>query len=343
MIWPPNCRLAPRVLLLALLLVDAGILLRAQTVDAYLENGTVRVGVSRAYGGAITWLSTHSNGNLVNNADKGRQIQQSYYAGASRKATNQCPAWSPWPWNPIMVGDCAGNPSPVLALTHLGGKLYMKARPMLWDRSNVVSQSFIELWIGFHPTLPHVVVVDNLFTCFRDANDEWSGPVKLSQEVPACYFVSSLNSIRSYTGNAPWQNAALATIPNVFMWTNFVPTEQWAACVNVSGFGVGIYTPGCTRMNAGKFGTGVTTNTFDGSTMHIAPLVSKAFDRTSVYGYRCFLAVGQLPAIRSAFYQIHERPELLSPVTWPPIPNSSMPSNGVRLFPPPGSTTGGAR
>ena len=105
---------------LAVLLCSAA-QLRAQSVDAFLDNGTVRVGVSRAYGGAITWLSTNGGGNLVNNADKGRQIQQSYYAGASRKATNQCPAWSPWPWNPIMVGDCAGRPSPVLALTYLGG------------------------------------------------------------------------------------------------------------------------------------------------------------------------------------------------------------------------------
>jgi hypothetical protein len=293
--------------------VAGATLVRAQTVDALLDNGTLRVGVSRAYGGAITWLSTNGGGNLVNNADKGRQIQQSYYAGASRKAANQCPAWSPWPWNPIMVGDCAGQASPVLALTNQGGRLYMKAQPMLWDRSNAVSQSFIELWIRFHPTLPHVVVVDNLFTCFRDANDEWGGPVKRSQEVPACYFVSALNSIQSYTGKSPWQHDALATIPNVFMWTNFVPTEHWAACVNTAGFGVGIYTPDCTRMNAGKFGSRVTTNTFDSSTMHIAPLVTQAFDHASVYRYRCFLAVGPLADIRSAFYRLHSDPVLPGP------------------------------
>ena len=289
-------------------LLFSGGFLHAQVVDAFLDNGLVRVGVSRAYGGAITWLSSHGGANLVNNADKGRQIQQSYYAGASRRATNQCPAWSPWPWNPIMVGDCAGNPSPVLVLTNLGGQLYTKAQPLLWDRRNVLSQSFIELWIGFHPALSNVVVLDNLFTCFRDDDDEWGGPVGQRQEIPACYFVSCLNTIKSYTGNTPWQNGALATIPNVFMWTNFVPTEQWAACVNASEFGVGIYTPEATRMNAGKFGTSVTPDTFDSSTMHMAPLVTKAFDRASVYRYRCFLAVGQLPAIRSAFYQIHESP-----------------------------------
>jgi len=289
----------------------------AQTLDAFLDNGTVRVGVTRAYGGAITWLSTNGGANLVNNSDRGRQIQQSYYAGASLAATNQCRAWSPWPWNPIMVGDCAGNSSPVLALTNFGTRLYMKAQPLLWDRSNVLSQSSIELSISFHPTLSNVVVVDNIFTSFRDANDAWGGPVKRHQEIPACYFVSCLNTIRSYTGNTPWQNASLSTIPNVFMWTNFVPTEQWAACVNASEFGVGVYSPEAQSMNAGKAGAGVTCNTFDGSTMHIAPLVTKAFDAKSVYAYRCFLAVGQLSVIRSAFYQIHEHPVITAnPMGW---------------------------
>jgi hypothetical protein len=52
----------------------------------------------------------------------------------------------------------------------------------------------------------------------------------------------------------------------------------------------------------------VKSDPFAASTMHIAPLVTRSFDRTSVYQYRCFLAVGELPKIREAFYQIHEKP-----------------------------------
>ena len=50
----------------------------AQTLDAFLENAAIKVGVNRTYGGAITWLSISGGVNLVNNYDKGRQIQQSY-------------------------------------------------------------------------------------------------------------------------------------------------------------------------------------------------------------------------------------------------------------------------
>src|SRR5687768_6513026 len=48
----------------------------------FLENGTIKIGLDRAKGGAITWLSsaTYSR-NMVNIADPGRLIQQSYYAG----------------------------------------------------------------------------------------------------------------------------------------------------------------------------------------------------------------------------------------------------------------------
>src|SRR5688572_11743353 len=69
-----------------------------------LDNGTVKVGIDRAKGAAITWLSwTAYPKNAVNIADPGRLIQQSYYAGLrlDRKADGQHKAWSPWAWNPI--------------------------------------------------------------------------------------------------------------------------------------------------------------------------------------------------------------------------------------------------
>src|SRR6185503_18618480 len=69
-----------------------------------LENGSARVGIDRAKGGAITWLSNAAYPkNMVNSADPGRLIQQSYYAGLrlDRQADGQSKRWSPWSWNPI--------------------------------------------------------------------------------------------------------------------------------------------------------------------------------------------------------------------------------------------------
>ena len=47
-----------------------------------LDNGAVRIGIDRKKGAAITWLSWDAYPkNIVNSADPGRLIQQSYYAG----------------------------------------------------------------------------------------------------------------------------------------------------------------------------------------------------------------------------------------------------------------------
>lgn len=288
----------------------------AQTVDAAVDNGVVKVGVSRAYGGAIAWLSTSAGGNLVNNADKGRQIQLSYYAGNSVTATNQCPAWSPWPWNPITAGDCANNPSPVLTLASGHGQVYVKTQPRLWDRNaHSLARAYMEQWISHHTVLSNVVVVDSAFTCFRDSNDEWGLAGPRDQELPACYFVACLNTIKSYTNTAPWTEGPLATIPNSpesgsFPWVRFTPTEQWSACVNSTNWGVGVYTPISTASLAGKHGTGTTCGTFNSSTMYVSPLGRYAFGRNSVFSYRYYLIVGSLAEIRSAVYALRASPPL---------------------------------
>jgi len=182
-------------LFLLLLWIASGCNAQAQVLNAFLSNSMVKVGVnSGSYGGAIVWLSGSNGANLVNIHDKGREIQQSYYAGKMITAANQSPSWSPWSWNPIMVGDYAGNVSPVLTLSKNSGQIYVKSQPMLWDRNNQVSQSYMEQWISIHPTLNHVVIVDCRFSCFRDTNDAWGGPHTRDQELPALYFVSALNT-----------------------------------------------------------------------------------------------------------------------------------------------------
>lgn len=48
----------------------------------FLDNGMVKIGVNRANGGAITWLSWVGDpGNSVTHHDPGRLIQQSYHTG----------------------------------------------------------------------------------------------------------------------------------------------------------------------------------------------------------------------------------------------------------------------
>ena len=80
----------------------------AHAVDLLtLDNGSVKVGIDREKGASITWLSwSDYPKNMVNVADPGRLIQQSYYAGKSldRNADGQSKAWSPWTWNPIQGG-----------------------------------------------------------------------------------------------------------------------------------------------------------------------------------------------------------------------------------------------
>jgi len=292
---------------------------QAQAVDAFLENSTLKIGVNAgSYGGAIVWFSGSDGANLVNVFDKGREIQQSFYAGDSITAANQSPTWSPWSWNPIMVGDYADNVSPVLALSKSAGQIYVKTQPLLWDRNNQLSQSYMEQWISLHPTMPNVVAVDCRFTSFRDANDAWGGSVLLDQELPAVYLVSALDSIKAYTGNAPWTNGELSTIPNspssgTFPWSYYDPTEPWTACVDANGSGVGVYTPIATRFLAGKYGSGVTTNPFDVSTMYMSPLGRYAFEANAVFSYRFYLIIGELQGIRGAVYALRDAPAAAPP------------------------------
>ena len=49
---------------------------------SYLDNGVIRVGVNLQMGGAITWLSkSGSQTNLINDYDRGREVQMSDYSG----------------------------------------------------------------------------------------------------------------------------------------------------------------------------------------------------------------------------------------------------------------------
>ncbi|MCL4483738.1 MAG: hypothetical protein M1445_14200 [Bacteroidetes bacterium] len=65
------------------------------SVDPIIDNGNLTLKLDLTRGGAISYLSlSGSTRSIVNIADEGRYIQQSYYAGKSldRKADGQSPS-----------------------------------------------------------------------------------------------------------------------------------------------------------------------------------------------------------------------------------------------------------
>ena len=92
-----------------------------------LDNGVLRVGRSRAHGGAIAYLSlAGEDDNLINVRDLGRYVQQSYYSGPKPflpAGAKMHDGWPGWGWNPIQAGDVFGNRPQLLSLERTGAEL----------------------------------------------------------------------------------------------------------------------------------------------------------------------------------------------------------------------------
>jgi hypothetical protein len=270
-------------------------------VSSALDNGIVKVGIDLNAGGSISYLSqSGSSYNLVNIRDKGRYVQQSYYAGQDldRTSEGQHPSWSPWPWNPIQGGDAYGNSSPVLAWSNDGSTIYVKTRPLLWDMNREACQCDFETWITLEgPT----VRVRNKLTSFR-TDSRWNVTTH-PQELPAVYAIADLNRVLTYTGSRPFSGGSVTQIADTpSFWELWKGTEHWAACVNAQNFGFGVYSPPRTSFTGGLYGS-PWGHERDSSTCYLSPLDWTAFDKTSTYYYRYFLTVGTLDQIRQDAYE----------------------------------------
>ena len=274
------------------------------TYDEYLDNGVIRVGVEAdEYGGAITYLSlSGETRNLVNNHDRGRQIQQSYYAGESldRTQEGQRKQWSPWPWNPIQVGDTYGNSASVETIINDGKTIYVKTIPLLWDMKNETAECYFETWIRLDKNTVHV---QNRLTSHR-TDDKWSVTPR-SQELPAVYTIADLFRLKTYDGPEPFTRGPLKDIDNNGPpWANWgtqQSTEKWAALVNDELWGVGVYNKDTELFTGGFHGT-PGGGEFDASTGYFSPLKTVTLEKRDSFTYEYHLIVGTLEEIRAFAY-----------------------------------------
>ncbi len=262
-----------------------------------IDNGTVQIGVDQGKGGAITFLSSGKYPkNIINVADPGRLIQQSYYAGASldRTSDGQSKSWSPWTWHPIQGGGVSAWARASVCRRE-NDFLYSKTVPKLWDMPNENAKALMRQWTAVEPSLKNTVIVRCEFSSLRDEDDRWGPAVNRPQELPACYFTRNFENAKTYVGDGVWREESYRPGPQ---WSQAKPPRDAMAVFERNGQGVAIFSPAAGAVsNYGANGGGLCDDSTAGPCMHVAPIGSAKFAPTSVLSFRYWLVVGGEPEI----------------------------------------------
>lgn len=266
-----------------------------------LNNGTVQITVDLNQGGGI--VAFHPTGqpqdSVINTYDRGRNCQQSYYAGPAQFNPNgatQNPNWNPWPWNPVQGGDNYGNGSSTISWSNDGTTLYVKSRPKQWALQNQDADCLFEQWITLSGS---VATVRNRLINARSDTTQYQA---MHQELGALYTWRALSELWTYSGTQPFTGGALTNIPKTGPpWAYFRATEGWAAYTKSSGskWGVGILLRGNCYFIGGFDGSTSSGTQSSANTGYLAPIRSEVIDHNIVYEYTYQLILGNLADIRS--------------------------------------------
>jgi hypothetical protein len=309
----------PVLVLLALPLAVCGRTARPPAELLVADNGTVKVGIDRAMGASITWLSWQGYpNNMVNSSDPGRLIQQSYYAGLrlDRTADGQSKSWSPWSWNPIQGGGVSSWARVTEFKRIDADTLYGETVPNLWDMPHEEAAARMRQWTGFEPAMPNVVRVKCEFVAQRTEPDRW-GPARLaSQEIPACYFTRNFSTVETYLGDGRWRTESQPLGPP---WGKNRPPRKAMAVFEPGGQGVAIFSPAATQpWNFGPHGAATSADPAGRSCMHVAPIGRVNLGPKSTYRYRYWLVTGSEKEISARLEELwakygEEKSQLTNP------------------------------
>ncbi|MCA9733516.1 MAG: T9SS type A sorting domain-containing protein [Deferribacteres bacterium] len=286
----------------------------AQQNELKIDNDTLLVKLDLTRGGAISYISlSNSTRSVVNIADEGRYIQQSYYAGRTldRRSEGQSANWSPWSWNPIQVGDAYRNRAQILTAEKNGDTLYVKCIPMQWDMNNRPAEAEMEQWTILKGNM---LEVHNKLTCFR-TDTIYGENIVNNQELPAVYPISALKNLYTYLGGNPFENEEMENPTVVNLSSGFwgvyeTVNEHWMAFVDDNQWGMGVYNPLCTKFLAGLAGmTGQEAQS--SSTSYIAPVKLEILNKNTVYEYIYYVIIGTLEDIRAKVYDLDSKAEKL--------------------------------
>ena len=192
----------------------------------------------------------------------------------------------------------------MLTQSNDGQTIYVKCIPKQWALNNVPGECTFESWIKLSN---NVVVVSNRLLNARSDTTQYTG---YDQELPAVYTIGTLSRLVSYAGNAPFTGDAVTNLPNnpPPLWNHWSATESWAAQLNTSDWGVGIYNPGAVYFSGGFSGTPGSGGPTSPNTGYMSPLQTEVLDSNIAYTYSYHLILGTLTQIRNWVYAQPYRP-----------------------------------
>ncbi len=286
------------------------IILEIHPTTYYLENDRYKLGVLLSWGGGISYIEDKQDGdprmnNLINRADPGRLVQQSYYGVKDGPYyTGAYYGDTLWGYNPVQGGDLYGNGSKLVdvRIDPDGKSMYIKCRPMDWAHNASATPSYME---NTYTLTDRGIHVANRFVDFFGVEH----PARHA-ELPAFYTISYLGTFHYYNGSKPWTGDAYTTLPNEPFWAgnknayhNIVKgnTETWAAWTNPEGYGIGLYVPGTEIMLAGRHEYNGSKDPLNGGTSYVAPLKTMAIQSFVPFEYDYIIAAGTIDEMRATF------------------------------------------
>ena len=227
--------------------------------------------------------------NLLKPADEGRFIQQSYYGEADGSDWNG----QSWVWNPIQGGGWRGEKARVISQEITENSIRVVSTPVHWATGEAVTDCEMEE----HITLDGRIA--RIHYTFRNTGPGATDHPAASQEMPAVFVDYALKNLVYYDGSSPWTGGPLRR--DVPGWPNEerTRTEHWAAYVDDSDWGIGVYTPGTPLSTTYRFdGPSGPTG---GGCSYFAPIRNFAVTKGLVLEYDVYLYIGTVEEIRSAF------------------------------------------
>lgn len=254
----------------------------------FIDNGKLKIGVDLTSGGSIFWFSElPADRNLLNHADRGRFIQQSYYG----KEDGSVWATKPWRWNPVQGGDYKGKPACVLEVRANKESLYSRSVPVNWAGGQEIENCRMEQWITFSDTLARI-----RFRFVYSGNDKH--PPR-HQELPAVFTDYDLTDLVYFDGPKPWTGAPIKKDRPGWPNEQRTTTENWAGFVGADGRGVGVSFPGTDRITTYRHPG--PSGPKGGGCSYFAPIRTMAIQPGTDFRYEIALTIGTAGEMRARF------------------------------------------